>query len=87
MSSSTRAFLANRCAINRSENFGCSNRALTILALSICMMLHSVMVVTVAKRSGWPNKQPSPKKLPLSSRASTASFPNADTTDTLTLPC
>jgi hypothetical protein len=35
------------------------------------MMLHSVIVATVAKRNGCPDKQPSPKKSPFSWRATT----------------
>jgi hypothetical protein len=51
--------------MNISENFGSSWITRTMVALSSRMMTHSVIDVTVAKRRGWPVKQPSPKKSPL----------------------
>jgi len=38
----------------------------------------SVVAMTVAKRRGWPVKQPSPKKSPFPWIATTASFPWSD---------
>ena len=72
--------------MNISENFGSSWITRTMVALSSRMMTHSVIDVTVAKRRGWPVKQPSPKKSPLPWIATTASFPCSETTLTLTLP-
>ena len=45
-----------------------------------------VIAVTVARRRGWPVRQPSPKKSPFSWRATTASLPFSETTVTLHLP-
>ena len=64
-SSSTRAFRANKYDMNISENFGSSRSTRTMAAFSSRMMTQSVIAATVAKRSGWPVRQPSPKKSPV----------------------
>src|SRR6476646_5971549 len=51
--------------MNSSENFGSSWSARTIAALSSRIISDPVIAVTVARRRGWPVKQPSPKKIPL----------------------
>ena len=74
-SSSTREFRDNRYAMNISENFGSSWSTRTMAALSSRMMTHSVIATTVAKRSGCPFRQPSPKKSPFPWSATTAFLP------------
>jgi hypothetical protein len=46
----------------------------------------SVTADTVAMRRGWPIRQPSPKKSPLSRIAMTASLPSRERTVIFTLP-
>ena len=72
--------------MNSSENFGSSWSARTIVALSNRIISDIVIAVTVARRRGWPVRQPSPKKSPFSWRATTASLPFSETTVTLHLP-
>jgi hypothetical protein len=85
-SASTRAFRDKMYARNISENFGSSWSTRTMAALSNLMMTQSVIAAAVAKRNGWPLKQPSPKKSSLVWIATTASLPNSDMTLSLTWP-
>jgi len=55
-----------------------------MVGLPSLMMTQSVIAAAVAKRKGWPLKQPSPKKSPFRWRATTASFPNSYVTLSLT---
>jgi hypothetical protein len=59
---STRAFRARRYDTKVSENLGSSRSTRTTASLSMRVMTHSVMAVTVARRSSWPVRHPSPKK-------------------------
>ena len=50
------------------------------------MALSYDMALAVDMRSGWPARQPSPKKLPSVRMATTACLPRFDTTVSFTLP-
>src|SRR5579872_4112314 len=54
--------------------------------LSIRRMAQSVIAVAEPMRSGWPAREPSPKKFPSFSIPIVASFPALDTTVSRTLP-
>ena len=49
---------------NISENARSSWSTRTMVVLSIRMTTHFVIATTVARRSGWPDRHPSPKKSP-----------------------
>jgi hypothetical protein len=65
------------------DESGSSRSTPTMAALSSRVMTHSVIASTVAKRSVWPFRQPSPKNSPVPCKATTASFPNSDVTQNL----
>ena len=53
---------------------------------STARIVLGTIAVAVAIRCVWPARQPSPKKCPASSTATTASFPACDKTDRRTAP-
>ena len=61
--------------MNISENFGSSWSTRTIATLWSRMMTHSVTATAVAKRRGWPVRQPSPRKSPFPVEGNDGLFP------------
>ena len=79
-------FLVSMCVRKRSANAGRAWSCRTISGFSTARIVHGAMAVAVAIRCDWPARQPSPKKWPASSTATTASFPACDKTDSRTAP-
>ena len=85
-SSSTRLLRVSRCLMNTSPNSGSSWSRRIISVLATRMTSLSVIALAVARRRGWPIRQPSPKKSPAPRTPTTASLPCLEVTTILILP-
>ena len=85
-SSSTRLLRVSRCAMKSSPKAGSACRTRIISAFLTRMTSLLVTALAVARRRGWPIRQPSPKNSPGLRMATTASRPCLDVTTTLILP-
>ena len=81
-----RMLRTSMCAMNRSENSGCSCSVRTISRFWIRITVVGMTAVAVPMRSICPARHPSPKKSLGPSMATTASCPAEDSTDSLTPP-
>ncbi len=81
-----RMFRTSMCAMNRSENSGCSCSVRIISRFWMRSTVVGTTAVAVPMRIACPARHPSPKKSLGPSMATTASFPADDNTDSFTPP-
>src|ERR1051326_3137312 len=75
------------CARKRSDSAGWSCSSSSICDFFTTSTAAALMAEAVAMRRGCPARQPSPRKSPGPSTATTASRPARDSTDSLMVPC
>ncbi len=81
-----RMLRASMCLMKRSENACSSCSTRVIDSFFTAMILLAVVAWAVPMRIVWPARQPSPKKSPGDSIATTASWPVSDSTESFTPP-
>ena len=81
-----RTFRDSMCAMKRSDSACCRCSTLIICCFSMTRILLVATAWALPMRMGCPARHPSPKKSPVLSMATTASLPDAESTESLTPP-